>query len=528
MGIVINKETGLAENLPNAEQAVLEGTHDVPLIAPDGAEMVAPAGEAVGLLQQGYKQPTSKQLKTMLREADASTVAGQVKAGLEGLAAGATLGTSVGIERALGVHPDDMRARAEMNPITRGAGEAIGFLAPAALAPEVAFTSKLGTAATKMAIEGAMFQAGDEVGKAFMNDPNQSVESALAHTGLAAVLGAGFGGASKGTQLLWENGAGKKLKTYLSNPEVINTLWSNIPSVVGGTIAKATGHNPLVGAAIAKAGNFIGKEAPEAVHLAILKMLGTAAPEVEASGLRAVAQLANAQIKTDKQISKGVQAIFDRGYKFDPMAKTKTDISQLKDVLDKLEQNQEALLSVGGKLGIYADGHASALGMTAGRAVQYLKSLKPQAIAAQPLDSQPVASKAQEARYNQALLMANNPLQVLESIRKGTLTPTEIKDMQNLYPSLYAAVQQKVMGGLVKAKTDGVNIPYATKLALSMFLAQPLDSSMTPGALQGIQSTFVPPQAMQPSMPASKSKGLQKMPAMYNTPEQQRTAHRNK
>lgn len=530
MGVVINNDTGLAENLPNAEKAIADGTHDLPLVSPEGQQVVAPVSEAMQLLQQGYAQPSQTDLKRMLKFAEHSSTSGQIKAGLESIASGATLGASRGIERAMGVKPEDMQGRAEANPLTSAVGEAAGFMLPATFAPEVALPSKLGAAATKAAIEGAMFQGGTEVGKAFMNDPNQSVESAIAHTGLAAVMGAGFGGALKGSHMLWEQGPGQKLKQYLSNPEVINTLWSNIPSLVGGAAAAVTGHNPLVGAAVAKAAGFMGKEAPEAVHLALLKFLGTAAPEVEAAGVKAAAEMAASNIRTEKSLSKGVQAIFDRGYSYDPFTKTRTDIDALKASLEKLEQKPEQVMDIGGKLGVYMGEHASALGMVVGRSMQYLQNLKPKTLPASPLDSPLVASKTDEAKYNQALQIANNPLSVLKSIRDGSITQIDIQHLQALYPALYGRMQSKVSAAMVQAKVDGTTIPYPTRQALSMFLKQPLDSSFTPANLQSVQMTFMPKPEMMPQQSAPKGdmKAVSKMPSMYQTPAQARAAHRNK
>lgn len=527
MGIVINNETGLAENIPDAEKAIAAGTHDVPLIAPDGQQMVAPAVEAPSLIEQGFRQPNKAELKDMLKHAEHSGTMGQVKAGLEGLASGATLGASVGIERALGVDPADIKGRAEAHPVTHAIGEAIGFAAPAVLAPEVAFTSKLGTAATRAAIDAALFQTGNEVSRMFMKDPVQTVESAVANIGLAGILGAGFGGALKGSHMLWESGPGMKLRQHLSKPEVIDALWSNIPSVVGGAVAKASGHNPLIGAAIGKATNFLGKEAPEAVHLAMLRLLGTAATEVDAAGVKAAAEMAKATLRADKQINRGVDAIFHKDYK-DIFSGKRSDVEGLKKALDGLEAEPGKLLNVTGKLGAYMDEHATALGMTVGRAVQYLKSIKPESLPQAPLDSKLVASKDAEAKYDQALRIANNPLRVLESMRKGALTPVEIKHLQNLYPTLYSALAQKVTAAMVQAKADNIEIPYAVRQSLSMFLAQPLDSSMRPQSLQSIQLAFMPPAPKQQGMSAAKGNALAKMPEMYQTPGQAKAAHRAK
>jgi hypothetical protein len=74
---------------------------------------------------------------------------------------------------------------------------------------------------------------------------------------------------------------------------------------------------------------------------------------------------------------------------------------------------------------------------------------------------------------------------------------------------------------------DGV-VPYKTRIGLSMFLAQPLDSTMSPMSIMAAQ-----PIPKQPPMPQQgKTKGsksspaLQKMSQGYATPGQAREAHR--
>ena len=60
-----------------------------------------------------------------LKEAKYGTPAQQAITALESAAAGATFGLSTGLERALGVSAEDIRARREVNPMTAGAGRAM-------------------------------------------------------------------------------------------------------------------------------------------------------------------------------------------------------------------------------------------------------------------------------------------------------------------------------------------------------------------------------------------------------------------
>jgi hypothetical protein len=232
---VILDQNGLAVDLPNdqASTALQQGTHFIPLIGPDGPTS-APMQEAQELLAQGYSQPDEAQLSKMLSYAKHSTPVEQAKTFAESAAKSATLGLSTGVEVAMGVDPKDIIARQEVNPGTAVAGDLVGFGAslaiPGAGAANVAsrvgtkaaasVTNKLGAAALRQAAEMAIIQGGDEVSKAFLQDPDQSLQSVVGHIGLSAALGgglgAGFYGAEKAIEPIWKITKGSELAKTLN------------------------------------------------------------------------------------------------------------------------------------------------------------------------------------------------------------------------------------------------------------------------------------------------------------------------
>jgi len=165
------------------------------------------------------------------------------------------------------------------------------------------------------------------------------------------------------------------------------------------------------------------------------------------------------------------------------------------------------------------------------RNVRYLQALKPKQVQNSPLDKKMVASKDQEQRYNQALDIATRPQIVLEHIHKGTLTPSMIADLDNLAPAMKKAMQAKVMQELVNHVSKDGDIPYKTKMALSQFMGQPLESSMSQQSIASAQMV-----SMQPPMPTApqqqkmkhSSSALNKMHGMYQTPGQAREAGRSR
>lgn len=169
----------------------------------------------------------------------------QLKAGLEGAAQGALGPLAASIEQKLGVNPEEIRARAEANPITHAAGETIGFggslLTGEGLAPIVtklgkaaetasglakssealsalknttglgtfareaelkalesaAKINKIAASGVRVGTEMAALQASDELSDMINKDPNQSLGSAAVNIGLSGLIG-GAGGAALG------------------------------------------------------------------------------------------------------------------------------------------------------------------------------------------------------------------------------------------------------------------------------------------------------------------------------------------
>lgn len=133
----------------------------------------------------------------------------QAIAGIEGVTKGFAGPLATGAERFVGVPAEDIAGREEANPWTHGIGQAAGIggslltgYGEAALigkagaaAAEAANLGKIGSIALKGAIEGGLFQGGDEISKSILgqSDPEAPVSSALVHMGASGLLGGAFG-----------------------------------------------------------------------------------------------------------------------------------------------------------------------------------------------------------------------------------------------------------------------------------------------------------------------------------------------
>lgn len=158
----------------------------------------------------------------------------------------------------------------------------------------------------------------------------------------------------------------------------------------------------------------------------------------------------------------------------------------LKTHLESIKENPSQLLDIGGSLGHYMPDHAAALGAATATAVQYLDALKPKSQQLAPLDMVVSPDKASMATYDRQLDIAQHPLLAVQHMRDGTLQPQDVKTIGTIYPKLLSSMQGKAFESLVEAKTKGVEIPYKQKQSLSLFLGQPLDSTMTPQSMQAI------------------------------------------
>lgn len=239
MPVLLNKDSGLAENLPDqaAAGALQSGTHEIPLVSPEGDFGSAPHEDASRLIQQGYQQPSPDQLSHLLKEAKYSTTGQQIAGGLEQVAKGVAGPLAPLAERALGVPAEDIRGREETTGtaekmILQGAGLVASSFIPGGQARVLGAIGKAGTelmgignaantltkigsAAATAAVENAAFQVGDEMSKAVVNDPDQTASSAMVNVGLAGTIGAGFGGALGAVSPLWAATLGPKAENLL-------------------------------------------------------------------------------------------------------------------------------------------------------------------------------------------------------------------------------------------------------------------------------------------------------------------------
>lgn len=131
--------------------------------------------------------------------------------------------------------------------------------------------------------------------------------------------------------------------------------------------------------------------------------------------------------------------------------------------------------------------------------IQFLASKIPQPLNPQYADGDWEPSNAQKSKFNEYYRTVDDPVASLRQIKNGGLTNETMEALQTVYPSLLDSLRSSVMENMEAGKVS--KMPYASQIALSKFLGQPISVGMTPQAVLANQ------QALQPMPPAAPPQG---------------------
>lgn len=307
-------------------------------------------------------------------------------------------------------------------------------------------------------------------------------------------------------------------------------LKSGGASTMGASVGAGLGS--IFGHAGAGVGAILGQHAFQPFFNSVLPAIAkfVLANRTSPEGFKAATDFAMHVVKGESLLEKATKNIFKVGREILPQTVSIKDTDKLDKILRSVASNPDALIDKDSKTAHYLPDHSMAIDMSIGNGVNYLNSLRPSTDRPSPLDAKPVPSNVDRAKYQNALAIAQEPTIVLDRIKSGRLTQDDITTLGTLYPSLYNNMKQKITDQMIETINKGDTIPYKTRIGISMFLAQPLDSTMQPASLQATQ--IQPPQQapQQQSSPqgVKSSPALQKLPNMYQTPGQARAQHAQK
>jgi len=329
--------------------------------------------------------------------------------------------------------------------------------------------------------------------------------------------------------------AADRLMQAIPNPKSSGTagwmtkLYKHMPANAMAAVSFVMGHNPISGFLVGELANRLSRQAPEAIKLGYLKFLASDKP-LEAGAMKAGIDYLHSALQAQKTLARSTKAIFK------PSAQifTSEELSNMKDnekldkIVEKSDENPNILISKQGDLGHYFPDHQTALSSTMVRAVNYLKTVKPQEQSLGPLDKPMPVSPAQEARYQRALGIANNPLGVLQRIKSGTLQASDIQDLNGMYPELYKTMVNRITNEMISRHGDEYLIPYKTRMSISLFLGQPMDVTMQPQSIMAAQPMPKPAPQPQPQAPVRRgTTTLGKMNKSFMTTTQSAEADRS-
>lgn len=312
--------------------------------------------------------------------------------------------------------------------------------------------------------------------------------------------------------------------------KTLDKLWDKLPGSAVALGSMLTGHNPAMGFLLGQTAKWLGRDAPDAIRLAFLKFLGHSGP-VEPEAFKSLVDFAAAAIKGETALNKATKNIFKAGAEVFPRNKlpTEQDKKRLDKKLLSFNADSTPLLNTGGKTSYYLPDHNGAMSEVAARANNYLNSLRPSTDKPGILDPNRQPSSVEKANYSRALSIADQPLSVLQYVKNGMVTPQDIMTLRTIYPNLYQKMSNKIMTDMTDHIESGKVIPYSTRIGLSMFLAQPMDSTFAGPSIAANQPMPESPQQQQlPKKAPRGTNSLMKLPASYMTADQARAAEKMK
>lgn len=286
-----------------------------------------------------------------------------------------------------------------------------------------------------------------------------------------------------------EQTLGSKLADFVAHKSLATGGGAGLGAATGATLGGMIGVPHAIGAILGAhaAGPFISH-----VLQGITKpILNTA---VKVGGVLSAAEFGAAVAKGERILDKASKAILISGREVLSKAlfPTEKDRMKLDRQLEDIRQEPQKMLGIAGNTGHYLPNHATSLAETAGRISNYLNTLKPKTDPKAPLDSKRAISDPQMAEYNNALNIAQQPLIVLSRLKDGNMTSKDVAHLKIMYPDLYNRMADKLLAEVVVRNKTGESIPYKTRLGISMFLGQPMDSTMSPMAIVGAQPIMNP------------------------------------
>lgn len=301
-------------------------------------------------------------------------------------------------------------------------------------------------------------------------------------------------------------------------------LMKHFPASASAAVSLIMGHNPIAGYISGHATQLLGRNAPDAVKLGLLRFMATDKP-VKAEGFKAAVEFIHAVQKGESVLNKATVNVFKPGVSVlvPTQWPSSAEIMKLDKMVASTQKAPGSLIDDNNShVGHYLPDHQVSLAATSTNAVQYLQSIKPHAQQTGPLDRPIDPTPAQIARYHRALEIAQQPAVVLQHLKDGTLQASDVADLNAMYPGVYKNMVMKLSNNMTGVHAQEEPIPYKTRMGMSLFMAQPIDSTMQPTSILAAQpKPQQPPQQQgKGNGPAAKLNKMDKSIPTYLTPNE--------
>ncbi len=308
---------------------------------------------------------------------------------------------------------------------------------------------------------------------------------------------------------------------FSNTARTVDSLLQFVPGSAVTMATMAMGHNPALALMLGGLTKTLGKDAPDALKLSLLKFLA-AKGEVSGEGFKSMFDYMRHVIKGNEALTKAASTVMRESADVIPTVIMPKEAGRAN--LDKMVASAQVdpmgLADRNTEVAHYLPEEGMTLGTLGAKALSYLGSLRPVETKTSPLDPDVTpANSTQKAAYNRALDIAQQPLIVLQSIKNGSLTSDDVKTLVNVFPALYQRFESNLMEQIVDHMSTGKQVPYAVRLGLSVFAQKPLDSSMTGPSIMAAQPLPEAPQQGQKGGGGSPQK-LNKVDQLAMTPGQ--------
>jgi len=260
----------------------------------------------------------------------------------------------------------------------------------------------------------------------------------------------------------------------------------------------------------------LGKLMPEADHealrLGLAKTLDSNQP-FSARAFKATVNGIQATVRGENLMGSVARGIFRQAPKLLPeyLKPSIHDLKKIDEHVQKSQVDPSHLQRPADHLAHYMPDHATAVTQTVTQATQYLNSIRPTQTKKSPLDLTPPVNAMAEQSYKRAMAFAQQPLMLAEYLRQGTITAQDVAHVKAMYPEFYQRFTEHIVNQLSDHISKGKTVPYSMRAGLSLMLGQPVDSSMTPEAIQANQAAFQTHAAQQALSNQVNMGGMQKM-----------------